>query len=69
MSLCQDSEVKFLIIHQQEGEKTSVCVEIFTSSSVGCKTQHCVMEFGKNGTQRGWKLLQDGFRAKPGRQL
>lgn len=26
-----------------------VCVEIFTSSFVSCKTQHCVIEFGKIG--------------------
>lgn len=41
---------QLLIIHQQEEEKTSLCVwRFFLSSFVSCKTQHCVIEFGKIG--------------------
>lgn len=48
MRRCQDSEVNFLMMYQQEGEKTSLCVLRFcTNSFVSCKTQHSVMEFRK----------------------
>lgn len=26
-----------------------MCAEVFTSSFVSCKTQHCVIEFGETG--------------------
>lgn len=54
-----------LTIHQQEGEKTCLCVLRFcTNSFVSCKTQHGVMELGKI-RPGGWKLLQHWFKGKP----